>query len=61
MKPVESNQNQRCAFDTNGDGDCHRCVRRGGCEAIGGPFGKQTAESVEQHESHEASHMPWSL
>jgi hypothetical protein len=20
-----------CQYDTDGDGDCHRCVRRGGC------------------------------
>ena len=26
-----------CAFDTDGDGDCHFCCNRGGCEAIGGP------------------------
>ena len=28
----------RCVYDTNGDGDCHHCVRRGGCENMGGPF-----------------------
>jgi hypothetical protein len=27
-----------CAYDTDGDGNCHRCVNRGGCKAIGGPF-----------------------
>lgn len=28
----------RCAYDSDGDGDCHLCVNRGGCSAIGGPF-----------------------
>lgn len=27
-----------CVFDSNGDGDCHRCHKRGGCVAFGGPF-----------------------
>ena len=27
-----------CAYDSNGDGDCHWCANRGGCAAIGGPF-----------------------
>lgn len=28
----------QCIYDTNGDGDCHRCAAKGGCVAVGGPF-----------------------
>lgn len=27
-----------CKYDTNRDGDCHRCVGGGGCIEVGGPF-----------------------
>lgn len=27
-----------CRHDTDGDGDCWRCARKGGCLAVGGPF-----------------------
>lgn len=37
-----------CAYDTDGDGDCQYCFRRGGCHAIGGPFdGKPMTERTE--------------
>lgn len=29
---------QSCVYDTNGDGDCQHCARRGGCKNMGGPF-----------------------
>jgi hypothetical protein len=28
----------KCIYDTDGDGNCHRCNHTGGCSAIGGPF-----------------------
>lgn len=28
----------RCVRDTDNDGNCHLCIHRGGCKAIGGPF-----------------------
>lgn len=28
----------RCVYDTNGDGDCQHCARRGGCKNMGGPY-----------------------
>ena len=27
-----------CVHDTDGDGNCQRCARHGGCITIGGPF-----------------------
>lgn len=30
--------NFKCAYDSDGDGDCHWCANRGGCVSIGGPF-----------------------
>lgn len=37
-----------CDYDTNGDGDCHRCCKLGGCKAIGGPFSKDVADGSAQ-------------
>jgi len=31
-------QQDKCAYDTDGDGNCQHCHNRGGCRAIGGPF-----------------------
>ena len=30
-----------CAYDTDGDGNCPHCFRRGGCESVGGPFARK--------------------
>ena len=30
----------KCKYDTDNDGDCHLCCRKGGCKSIGGPFVK---------------------
>ena len=27
-----------CIYDTNGDGDCQHCFKRGGCQNMGGPY-----------------------
>lgn len=35
---------QKCVNDTDGDGDCHLCFRRGGCVSIGGPFLRKDME-----------------
>lgn len=29
---------KRCVYDTDGDGDCMYCARRGGCKNMGGPY-----------------------
>ena len=31
-----------CANDTNGDGDCLKCVTLGGCKKVRGPFKTKT-------------------
>lgn len=38
VNPEDVMTKENCLYDTNGDGDCHYCYRRGGCRKIGGPF-----------------------
>lgn len=38
VDPPKEQPTTHCIFDTNSDGDCQHCSRRGGCKAIGGPF-----------------------
>lgn len=44
-----------CVYDTDSDGDCQLCWKRGGCVAIGGPFERQSilndcvGEHVDEH------------
>lgn len=33
-----TNQPIQCVYDTNNDGDCQYCARRGGCKNMGGPY-----------------------
>lgn len=34
----ESKYKGPCVYDTDGDGNCHLCARKGGCRNFGGPF-----------------------
>ncbi len=36
-KAVDVKYRGPCVNDTDGDGNCHKCHRRGGCAANGGP------------------------
>ena len=39
----------KCKHDTDDDGNCAHCAKRGGCIAIGGPFEKQEAWYGRRH------------